>query len=147
MKFDYNEIYALVSDVPRTSDEITKAFYQAEWNDNSRKNHINVVLKALIDDGKVLAYHCDIDGKYARRFVLNHGQTVTDEPMMTDRMVSVLKKEQRWMKTDELISMFYGESKCNARFRHIINERLTKAKWKGIESDKFYDVVNWRAIQ
>lgn len=147
MRYDYNEIYALVTDVPRTSDEIGRRFYNTTWNNNSKKHHINDVLAQLIEDGKVLAFYSNVDGRHARMYVLNKGQTVKDEPTITDQMIEMLKKENRWVKTDELISAFYGSGGCNRRFRHTVNQRLTKAKYKGIESDKFFDVVHWRAVQ
>lgn len=81
------------------------------------------------------------------KYVANYGQTVHDEPMVTVQMVATLKKEQRWISTDELIQMFYDESRCNHRFRDVINKRLRKISTKEpIEYAKFSNQTHWRAV-
>lgn len=81
------------------------------------------------------------------KYVANHGQTVHDEPMITVQMVDLLKKEQRWISTDELIYTFYDESRCTHKFRDTVNRRLRQMSAKEpLEHDKFFDKTHWRAV-
>ena len=64
-------------------------------------------------------------------------------------MVNVLKEEKRWMFTDELIVMFYDESKCNRSFRNNINKRLRyeSERINCLECDRStFNQVRWRAV-